>query len=174
MNFFKRNWTDGEKWGMGIIAALIIAGILASFTQIFSSTKSSDISSNSDGSNVHDLKQDEQTTTTPSSEKKNSTNITKEVPNTIPSAKKIYTKSELKALVYRAISSVLKVDVLDLESDMTVMRGDKVDSLHWVEMIIAVEEVTGCTITDEVAFTIRTVSDLVEVTVDSCNSHSQQ
>lgn len=28
MSFLQRNWTDAEKWGMGILAAVITGGIL--------------------------------------------------------------------------------------------------------------------------------------------------
>lgn len=31
-SFFKRDWTDAERWGMGIVAALVVAGFLAVFS----------------------------------------------------------------------------------------------------------------------------------------------
>lgn len=33
-DFFHREWTDGEKWLMGIIAALLIAAIVGAVTQL--------------------------------------------------------------------------------------------------------------------------------------------
>lgn len=33
MKFFRREWSDAEKWGMGILAALIIAGLISLFSR---------------------------------------------------------------------------------------------------------------------------------------------
>lgn len=82
---------------------------------------------------------------------------------------KLFTYSEVKGAVYASIVQVMNVSELDIKPSMSFYDDFKdADSLHLVEIIIDVEDRSSCSITDDVAMTIKTVSDLQQATMDAC------
>ena len=170
VSFFKRRWTDGERWGMGILSALLIAGIIAVASIVLS--KGSSVGNPTDGikPKASDQKYEvENSSEEPNDQQKFNDSQQRKLSTNLPIRIQL-TNSEIKAIVYSSIASVLKIDEMDINPDMTVMQGEGIDSLHYIEMVIAIESKSKCPISDNVAVTVRTVRDLVEITVDSCQS----
>lgn len=92
----------------------------------------------------------------------------KAVPGTVPAHYETFTEAEIRGLVYSRVSRVLKISVEQVDPNMNVIDGKNIDSLHAVEMVIAIEDATRCPIPDDVAEKIVTVEDIIEATVNSC------
>ena len=61
-----------------------------------------------------------------------------------------------------AISNILKVDPNEITEETTFLGDLGADSLDVVEMLMAIEENFGITVSDEEAITLKTISDVAD------------
>lgn len=156
VKFFKRDWTDGEKWIMGILSGLVLAMLIGIPAYLNTYVRNPEASEPAAEENTPVKKS--ALATAPENRKA----------NLDPAHYETFTEGEIRGLVYSRVARVLKIPVENVDPNMSIIDGKNIDSLHLVEMVIAIEDATRCQITDDVAEQMVTVEDIIKSAYDSC------